>query len=134
MSFTNLLFRCQIAKESASIFLFGTKEAVKRLRTMQNLAIDEFEIRLPNGKENKDCYYSCMIIGPNQYDSSQEICPVLIAVTKSSSVSDTKPLETLFVYLSMKLYLSNFTQVVVPCHFYQTHSEFLRKKFSRADF
>ena len=101
---------------------------------MQNIAIDEFEIKLPNGKENKDCYYSCMLIGPAHYDSTQEICPVVISVTKQKTSSDTKLLETLFVYLGMKLYLSNFSQVVLPCHFYLTHSAYLRKKFTRADF
>ena len=37
---------------------------------MQNIAIDEFEVKLPNGKENKDCYYSCIVIGPAQFDSN----------------------------------------------------------------
>ena len=101
---------------------------------MQNIALDEFEVRLPNGKENKDCYYSCLLVGPASYDSTQEICPVLIAVIKQTDKRDLKPLETLFVYLGMKLYLSNFTKVVVPCHFYINHMEFLRKRFSRADF
>ena len=101
---------------------------------MQDLVIDEFEIRLPNGRENRECYYSCLSIGPAKFDSSQEICPVVIAVTKSNSVKDTKPLETLFVYLGMKLYLSNFVQVIMPCHLYLTYGDFLRRKFTKADF
>ena len=59
---------------------------------MQNIAIDEIEIRLPNKKENKNCYYSCIVFGPAQYDANQEICPILIAITKQKDKKDLKPL------------------------------------------
>lgn len=77
-----MLFKCHLQREMSCIYLFGTKEALKRLRSMVNIAMDEFEVRLPNGKENKENYFSCIVLGPANYDTSSEICPVVIAVIR----------------------------------------------------
>ena len=63
------------------MFCFGTKESLKKMKSASSISIDQFEIRLPNGKENKECYYSCFLLGPTLFDHT-DLCPMIITVYK----------------------------------------------------
>ena len=69
------------------------------------------------------------MITPTLYEAT-ELC----VVYKSEEEKDTRALDSLFTYLGMKLYLKNFSQVIIPVSLFFMHGKFLLSKMPKAEY
>jgi hypothetical protein len=60
--------------------------------------------------------------------------PILYFVCKQKDEKDTRSLEQVFLFLKMKLFLANITDVVVSTDLFITHSKVFKANFPKAAF